>query len=213
MDIAQGRLDHGPPIAVIDIGSNSVRLVAYAGPERIPTPIFNEKVLAGLASGLEETGKLNPGAREKALAALRRFKLLIGYMKVKRTRVVATAAVTFATSQRATRTDQKFRLYIAFVYGLRFLGQKEAKRGKRRIAANVGTTRRSKTSITGPNSFSELQNRCSTPELNWPAFIWPSAHFREIRFNDKLICGSFEMRGGRKSGVLEARPCRLRQGH
>ncbi|PYJ60273.1 MAG: hypothetical protein DME24_10005 [Verrucomicrobia bacterium] len=77
------------------------------------------------------------------------------------------AAVTFATSQRATRTDQKFRLYIAFVYGLRFLGQKEAKRGKRRIAANVGTTRRSKTSITGPNSFSKLQNRCSTTELRW----------------------------------------------
>ena len=42
---AKGRLDHGPPIAVIDIGSNSVRLVIYEGLTRSPTPIFNEKVL------------------------------------------------------------------------------------------------------------------------------------------------------------------------
>jgi exopolyphosphatase/guanosine-5'-triphosphate,3'-diphosphate pyrophosphatase len=42
---AQGRLDHGPPVAVIDIGSNSVRLVVYEGLTRSPTPIFNEKVL------------------------------------------------------------------------------------------------------------------------------------------------------------------------
>jgi len=45
---AQGRLNHGPPIAVIDIGSNSVRLVVYEGLTRSPTPIFNEKVLCGL---------------------------------------------------------------------------------------------------------------------------------------------------------------------
>ena len=45
---AQGRLAHGPPIAVVDIGSNSVRVVIYEGLARSPTPIFNEKVLAGL---------------------------------------------------------------------------------------------------------------------------------------------------------------------
>ena len=48
MPAAQGRLDHGPPVGVIDIGSNSVRLVVYEGLTRSPTPIFNEKVLAGL---------------------------------------------------------------------------------------------------------------------------------------------------------------------
>ena len=47
MNIAQGRLDYGPPVAVIDIGSNSVRLVVYEGLTRSPTPIFHEKVLAG----------------------------------------------------------------------------------------------------------------------------------------------------------------------
>ena len=81
------------PAAIIDIGSNSVRLVVYAGPPRVPTPIFNEKVLAGLGSGPDRSGPLPEEPRERALAALRRFKLLIDQMKVKRTRVVATAAI------------------------------------------------------------------------------------------------------------------------
>ncbi|HZC38626.1 MAG TPA: Ppx/GppA family phosphatase [Sphingomicrobium sp.] len=81
------------PVAIIDIGSNSVRLVVYAGPERIPTPIFNEKVLAGLGSGLEQSGALSEKGRERTLAALRRYKLLIDQMKVGKTYVLATAAI------------------------------------------------------------------------------------------------------------------------
>ncbi len=81
------------PVGIIDIGSNSVRLVVYAGPPRIPTPIFNEKVLAGLGGGLDRSGPLPADARDKALAALERFKLLLGHMKVKRSQVVATAAI------------------------------------------------------------------------------------------------------------------------
>jgi exopolyphosphatase/guanosine-5'-triphosphate,3'-diphosphate pyrophosphatase len=81
------------PAAIIDIGSNSVRLVVYAGPPRIPTPIFNEKVLAGLGSGADQYGPLPEEAREKALTALRRFRLLIDHMKIRRTQVVATAAI------------------------------------------------------------------------------------------------------------------------
>jgi hypothetical protein len=38
----------GNPIAIVDIGSNSVRLVVYAGSARVPSAIFNEKVMAGL---------------------------------------------------------------------------------------------------------------------------------------------------------------------
>ena len=64
MNIAQGRLDYGPPVAVIDIGSNSVRLVAYEGLTRSPTPIFNEKVLAGLGREVQTTGLLAPDAVE-----------------------------------------------------------------------------------------------------------------------------------------------------
>jgi len=81
------------PAAIIDIGSNSVRLVVYAGPARIPAPIFNEKVLAGLGRGLGETGRLPPKGRDRALAALRRFRLLVDAMAVSRVQVLATAAV------------------------------------------------------------------------------------------------------------------------
>jgi exopolyphosphatase/guanosine-5'-triphosphate,3'-diphosphate pyrophosphatase len=81
------------PIAIIDIGSNSVRLVVYAGALRVPSPIFNEKVLAGLAKGLGETGRLSPEGRDKAMAALRRFKLLLRRMSVRQAHVLATAAV------------------------------------------------------------------------------------------------------------------------
>ena len=60
---------------------------------RIPTPIFNEKVLAGLGGNLDRSHRLPAEARAKTLAALARFKLLLDHMKVKRTQVVATAAV------------------------------------------------------------------------------------------------------------------------
>jgi exopolyphosphatase / guanosine-5'-triphosphate,3'-diphosphate pyrophosphatase len=86
------------PVAIIDIGSNSVRLVVYSGATRIPSVIFNEKVLAGLGRGVGETGAIAPAAGERALAALERFRQLIGQMKVVRTRTVATAAVREASN-------------------------------------------------------------------------------------------------------------------
>ena len=60
---------------------------------RIPTPIFNEKVLAGLGGSLDRSHRLPIEACAKTLAALSRFKLLLDHMKVKRMQVVATAAV------------------------------------------------------------------------------------------------------------------------
>ncbi len=80
------------PVAVVDIGSNSVRLVVYDGLRRAPSPIFNEKVLAGLGRGLATTGRMNEQGVERALAALRRFKALIIQMKVKSVYALATAA-------------------------------------------------------------------------------------------------------------------------
>ncbi|MFN3387664.1 MAG: Ppx/GppA family phosphatase [Allosphingosinicella sp.] len=86
------------PVGVVDVGSNSVRLVVYAGAPRTPTIIFNEKVLAGLGQGLGETGALAPETQERALTALRRFKLLLDQMKVSNPRVLATAAVRDASN-------------------------------------------------------------------------------------------------------------------
>ncbi len=92
LSFAQGRLHHGAPIAVIDIGSNSVRLVIYEGLTRAPTPIFNEKVLAGLGREVQSTRLLAADAVEKALEALRRFRTLCDIGSVKQVWCVATAA-------------------------------------------------------------------------------------------------------------------------
>jgi exopolyphosphatase / guanosine-5'-triphosphate,3'-diphosphate pyrophosphatase len=98
---APGRLDHGPPVAVIDIGSNSVRLVAYEGLSRSPNPIFNEKILAGLGREVQSTGLLPGDAVDKALAALRRFRALCDTIGVEKLWVLATAACRDADNGRA----------------------------------------------------------------------------------------------------------------
>src|SRR5690606_21162710 len=95
---ARGRLKNGPGMAVIDIGSNSVRLVAYDGLSRSPTPIFNEKVLCGLGRSVATTGRLTDGAMKKALNALRRYRALCDVMRVGDVRVLATAAARNAAN-------------------------------------------------------------------------------------------------------------------
>ncbi|MEJ2624177.1 MAG: exopolyphosphatase [Pseudolabrys sp.] len=79
-------------MAVIDIGSNSVRLVIYEGLTRAPTPIFNEKVLAGLGRQVQSTGLLAPEAIATAVAALKRFRALCDTLRVRRIWAIATAA-------------------------------------------------------------------------------------------------------------------------
>lgn len=80
-------------IAVVDIGSNSVRLVVFDGARRAPVPLFNEKVLCGLGRGLAATGRLNEAGVERALACLERFAVLVRAMGVARFDLFATAAV------------------------------------------------------------------------------------------------------------------------
>ena len=80
------------PVAVVDIGSNSVRLVVYDGLRRSPSPIFNEKVLCGLGKGVAITGRLNEAAISRALASLRRFRTLAKQIGVKQVYALATAA-------------------------------------------------------------------------------------------------------------------------
>lgn len=87
------RPDNGHRIGVIDIGSNSIRLVVFDGLSRIPHPLFNEKVLCGLGRGLEQTGMLNPAGAELALHNLARFAALAESMGVRRLKVVGTAAL------------------------------------------------------------------------------------------------------------------------
>jgi exopolyphosphatase/guanosine-5'-triphosphate,3'-diphosphate pyrophosphatase len=82
-----------PRIAIIDIGSNSIRLVVYRGLSRTPAVLFNEKVMAGLGRGLAAGGRLSDDSMEVTLTALARFAHLCDSMGVDSLRAVATAAV------------------------------------------------------------------------------------------------------------------------
>jgi exopolyphosphatase/guanosine-5'-triphosphate,3'-diphosphate pyrophosphatase len=89
---AQGRLGDRAPLAVVDIGSNSVRLVIYEGLVRSPTVLFNEKAMVGLGRGLATTGKLDGEAVEATIAALRRFRFLADQAGAETVHALATAA-------------------------------------------------------------------------------------------------------------------------
>lgn len=91
--------------AIIDIGSNTVRLVVFAGPARMPTAILNEKVTAGLGAGMATTGLLSAESRAVALAALRRFAMLLDLTGVDDIRTVATAAARDAGNGAAFLDD------------------------------------------------------------------------------------------------------------
>lgn len=83
--------------AIIDIGSNTIRLVVFGGAPRAPTVLFNEKLMAGLGKGVVPGGALDPAARAVALKGLARFAALVRLMAPDSLQVVATAAVRTAS--------------------------------------------------------------------------------------------------------------------
>jgi exopolyphosphatase / guanosine-5'-triphosphate,3'-diphosphate pyrophosphatase len=87
--------------AVIDVGSNSVRLVVYRIDGRAMTPILNEKVMAGLGRDLSRTGSLSKDGVDMALRALKRFATLLQAQGVTSVFPVGTAAVREAKDGRA----------------------------------------------------------------------------------------------------------------
>jgi len=107
------------PTAVIDIGSNSVRLVVYDGPKRVPLPKFNEKVLCGLGQELGTTGLLGQKAMEDAMTTLRRYAALVTHMGIERVMVAATAAVREATngSEFVSDIEQECDLNVQVLSG------------------------------------------------------------------------------------------------
>lgn len=89
----QDRDDALKPVAVIDIGSNSIRMVVYDGAARTPQVLFNEKWVCALGQGLDSSGRLNPEGVPQAVAALARFVRLARAMGAEAIDVLATAAV------------------------------------------------------------------------------------------------------------------------
>ncbi|WEX07478.1 exopolyphosphatase [Chelativorans sp. AA-79] len=92
IETSQGRLQDRRPVAVIDIGSNSIRMVIYEGVARSPTVLFNEKMLAGLGRGIVTTGELDPDGVTRAVQEFRRFRAICEQAGARSLHVVATAA-------------------------------------------------------------------------------------------------------------------------
>ncbi len=82
-----------PRCAVVDLGSNSVRLVVFEGRARNPVPIFNEKAVLRLGRGLEATGELNEDGVAQALTVMNRYHAIARAMGADPFEVLATAAV------------------------------------------------------------------------------------------------------------------------
>jgi len=104
---------------VIDIGSNSVRLVVYRVGARAPAILFNEKVMAGLGGGVAKGSELADDAMAVALAALSRFAAVTRAMGIPTPRAVATAAVRQATNGAAfcARVRDETGLSIEIISG------------------------------------------------------------------------------------------------
>lgn len=92
-------------VGVIDVGSNSVRLVVFDGAARSPAYFYNEKIMCALGAGLSQSGHLNPEGRKRAISAIRRFAALAEGMGIPPLTAVATAAVREASDGADFRAE------------------------------------------------------------------------------------------------------------
>ncbi|MBV9786258.1 MAG: Ppx/GppA family phosphatase [Acidisphaera sp.] len=95
---------------VVDLGSNSVRLVVFEGRSRNPVPIFNEKAVLRLGRGLQSTGRLNEEGVAQALTVMTRYQAVARAMRADPFEVLATAAVRDAANGRAFVAELEGRL-------------------------------------------------------------------------------------------------------
>lgn len=114
-----GDMQHEGRIGVIDIGSNSIRLVVYDALKRAPLPLFNEKTFCGLGKNLASSGRLNPEGIKLAEACIRRFLALVRIMDVVELQILATAAVRDASDGAAfvEMLEQRHRINITVISG------------------------------------------------------------------------------------------------
>ena len=102
--------DEKPRCAVVDLGSNSVRLVVYEGRARNPVAIFNEKAVLRLGRGLQATGQLHPDGMARAFVVLGRYHAVARAMGAAPIEVLATAAVRDAANGAAFVAELGARL-------------------------------------------------------------------------------------------------------
>ncbi len=153
------------PVAIIDIGSNSVRMIAYDGINRAPAVLFNERVLAELGKSLSTTGKLNPDGVSLAFDNLERFKAVINNMQADYF-IIATAALREAEDgpDFAKRLEEELGLRPNIISGeeeayLGTLGLYSGIRDFEGVAGDLGGGSLELTYAKGRN----FSNMCSLP--------------------------------------------------
>lgn len=103
-------------VGVVDVGSNSIRLVVFDGAARSPAYFYNEKVMAGLGQDMARTGRLNPQGIERGFSALSRFAALAKGMGIEPLTCVATAAVREAEDgpdfQRRVEEETGIKMWV-----------------------------------------------------------------------------------------------------
>jgi exopolyphosphatase / guanosine-5'-triphosphate,3'-diphosphate pyrophosphatase len=106
-------------IGVIDLGSNSLRLVVFERLGAAVFPLFNEKVMCGLGRGIASTGRLNPEGVTQALVNLRRFVAFARAIAVDHLAVLATAAVRDASDGEAfaAEVERQCRVQVKIIDG------------------------------------------------------------------------------------------------
>ena len=120
-------------IAIIDIGSNSVRMVVYHALKRVPLPVFNEKYMCALGKGLAKTGKLNPSGVKEAEKAIARFLLMARRLEVASLDILATAAVRDASNGAAFVAGLEAQFGIAVTV---ISGEREAELGAKAVLSS-----------------------------------------------------------------------------
>ncbi len=121
-------------IGIIDIGSNSIRLVVYDQNKRTPIPIYNEKVLCELGKGLATSGVLNPAGVEMGKGALRRFVAMGRNMGIAELNVIATAAI------RDAKDGRDFCNWLEQTYNVKadiISGEEEARLGAFAVCSSI----------------------------------------------------------------------------
>lgn len=121
-------------IGIIDIGSNSVRMVVYHALKRVPLPVFTEKYMCALGRGLARTGRLNPEGVVAAKLTLARFMVMAERLELSSLDILATAAV------RDAEDGKKFvdELHKQFGIEIKVIsGEREAELAAKGIIASV----------------------------------------------------------------------------
>lgn len=125
---------HDGKVGIIDIGSNSIRLVVYDGMKRAPMPVFNEKAMCELGKGVATSGKLNPEGVKEAKECIARFLVMARVMDVVELYILATAAV------RDAEDGKDFVRYVEKTHGVKvrvISGKQEAKLAAKGVQSSL----------------------------------------------------------------------------